>query len=86
MFSMSDSTSDATVLILRDIQARLGRLEQRVDEGFAEVRRDLREANARIDNMLAVFGGSYRDHDRRLSYVESRVDRIDPPPSPRRRR
>ena len=79
------SISDLTIHILREIQVDIKDMKGhlvRHDTELSELRREMRE---RFDNLIGIFGGSYRDHELRLSRVEVRVDRLENPPPTRRR-
>lgn len=82
---MSDNTTDAVPFILRDLQQTVGALQRSIADlgaglrdDLGRIRVELREIRERQENMVSIFGGAHRDHERRIAYV-------DPPPRPRRR-
>jgi phage shock protein A len=69
-----------------ELHANLSALREEVRNGFAEfraeIRREMREQHA---DLVALFSGAYRDHERRISDLETAVDRLETP-RPRRRK
>jgi hypothetical protein len=53
---MGDNTSETTIHILRNIQARLGKIEQRLEEQAADISELRREMRERHDNLILIFG------------------------------
>jgi hypothetical protein len=96
---MSDNTADIVPLILRDLQAgfaelRAGqqdirnemaqmRTELRTElaQVVTEIRQEIRESNASI---VALFSAAFRDHERRISDLETDVDKLVTPKKKKR--
>jgi hypothetical protein len=86
-----DNVVDLNTQILISIRDELGNLRTEIGGLRTEMRSGLERVNARLDNLIDTMGGKSRDHERRLTDLEGRVDKLERagtrrrPTGPRRR-
>lgn len=68
---------DITVEILREIRDAVRETNRRIDRMDVRLSAGQEQTNVRLDHLIELAGGKWREHDRRISSLETRVEAIE---------